>query len=86
MPDADTCYGVVEFPFFRFDNQDIRDILKLHKEDRKMNEDPVCGMPIDPVQALYSSDYRGETYYFCSSVCLERFNLHPERYAHQHAA
>ena len=51
-----------------------------------MNEDPVCGMPVDPTQALYSSEYRGETYYFCSSACLEGFNLHPERYAHQRAA
>jgi YHS domain-containing protein len=51
-----------------------------------MNEDPVCRMPIDPVQATYSAEYQGETYYFCSSACMEQFNAHPERYAHQYAA
>jgi len=51
-----------------------------------MNEDPICGMPIDPVQAIYSSEYRGEVYYFCSAACLERFNICPERYARAHAA
>ena len=51
-----------------------------------MNEDPVCGMPIDPVQAIYSAEYEGETFYFCSPACLEQFHMHPERYVRQLAA
>jgi YHS domain-containing protein len=28
--------------------------------------DPVCGMDIDPVTAAGTSEYKGQTYYFCS--------------------
>jgi Cu+-exporting ATPase len=42
--------------------------------------DPVCGMVIDPVFAAGTSDYKGETYYFCSTNCLKKFRAEPERY------
>jgi YHS domain-containing protein len=51
-----------------------------------MNEDPICGMPMDPGDSIYTCEYRGETYYFCSSACREQFNFFPERYAAQKAA
>jgi Cu+-exporting ATPase len=39
--------------------------------------DPVCGMTIDPNDAAGSADYNGQTYYFCHSSCLERFQADP---------
>jgi Cu+-exporting ATPase len=30
--------------------------------------DPVCGMDIDPATAAGTSEYKGQTYYFCSLV------------------
>ena len=43
--------------------------------------DPVCGMTIDPADAVGHIDYKGHTYYFCAESCLHRFNADPERYA-----
>jgi Cu+-exporting ATPase len=42
--------------------------------------DPVCGMYVDPVKSRGSSEHKGQTYYFCSPLCLERFNADPEKY------
>jgi P-type Cu+ transporter len=41
--------------------------------------DPVCGMEVDSSTDL-RTEYRGETYYFCSPGCLERFEQDPEQY------
>jgi YHS domain-containing protein len=45
-----------------------------------IDRDPVCHMDVDPVSAAASSTYLGETYYFCSEDCKERFDGDPERY------
>jgi P-type Cu+ transporter len=42
--------------------------------------DPVCGMTIDPADAVGHFAYRGKTYYFCADVCLERFRDDPEQF------
>lgn len=42
--------------------------------------DPVCGMTIDPADAVGTSDHEGVTYYFCSATCLEKFKAHPSGY------
>ena len=46
-----------------------------------MNEmttkDPVCGMTVDPEQAL-SHEHAGETYHFCSEHCRNKFAADPE--------
>ncbi len=42
--------------------------------------DPVCGMYVDPAKARGSAEYKGQTYYFCSPRCVERFNAEPEKY------
>src|SRR4051812_44660467 len=34
-------------------------------------------MTIDPADAVGHVDYRGQTYYFCHSSCLERFQAAP---------
>jgi len=44
--------------------------------------DVVCGMDIDPAQAAGTSEYQGQTYYFCSPGCKRQFDCDPQRYAH----
>jgi Cu+-exporting ATPase len=45
-----------------------------------MATDPVCGMEVDPAKAQASSDYEGQTYFFCSSGCLSKFRQNPASY------
>ena len=42
--------------------------------------DPVCGMSIDPADAVGHVEYRGHTYFFCAESCLQRFHADPARY------
>ncbi len=42
--------------------------------------DPICGMEVDPQDAAGKSEYRGQTYYFCNPLCLERFEAEPGKY------
>ena len=42
--------------------------------------DPVCGMTVDPDHAAGSFEYKGTTYYFCSTHCLHRFRENPESF------
>jgi Cu+-exporting ATPase len=42
--------------------------------------DPVCGMTIDPADAVGHFDYQGRTYYFCAESCLEQFRENPEKF------
>lgn len=45
--------------------------------------DPVCGMDIDPATAAGTSEYNGQTYYFCSLGCKKAFDKEPEKYLGQ---
>jgi Cu+-exporting ATPase len=36
-------------------------------------KDPICGMDVDPARAAGSAERDGQTYYFCSRHCLEKF-------------
>src|SRR5712691_7036147 len=49
-------------------------------------KDPVCGMDVDPNRAAGSHQHAGQTYYFCSQSCAEKFRAEPARYAGQAAA
>ncbi len=46
-------------------------------------KDPVCGMDIDPATAAGKSEYKGQTYYFCSAGCKNSFDKEPEKYIDQ---
>jgi YHS domain-containing protein len=46
-------------------------------------KDPVCGMDIDPATAAGTSEYKGQTYYFCSPGCKKSFDKDPEKYVGQ---
>src|SRR5689334_9153108 len=42
--------------------------------------DPVCGMTVDPHTAKHRAGHLGQTYYFCSARCREKFVAAPEKY------
>ena len=48
--------------------------------------DPVCGMSLDRNGAAATSDYRGETYFFCSKDCKTKFERNPDDYARESRA
>ena len=43
-------------------------------------KDPVCGMTVDPADAVASYQYRGTTYWFCSAHCQKKFEAAPGTY------
>jgi len=45
-----------------------------------MVKDPVCGMTIDEKTAAGTSEYQGQTYYFCAPICKTKFDQDPGRY------
>jgi len=42
-------------------------------------KDPVCGMVVTPEKAAGHAEYQGQTYYFCSLHCLEKFKANPQQ-------
>jgi Cu+-exporting ATPase len=42
-------------------------------------KDPVCGMDVETATAAARTEYKGQTYYFCGSMCKEKFDLSPEQ-------
>ena len=46
-----------------------------------MVKDPVCGMDIEPQDAVASREHMGHTFYFCSPNCVAQFDADPHRYA-----
>lgn len=42
--------------------------------------DPVCGMTFDEQKIRWRSDYKGQTYHFCTANCKRWFDSDPERY------
>jgi len=47
---------------------------------RSNAEDPVCGMTVDIGSSTLHKDYKGETYFFCSNNCLQKFSSAPSAY------
>ena len=43
-------------------------------------KDPVCGMMVDPQKSATKVPHGGQTYYFCSKRCAERFEKEPEKF------
>jgi Cu+-exporting ATPase len=40
--------------------------------------DPVCGMTVTQDEAEAAWQHSGDTYYFCSVACLDRFRKDPD--------
>ncbi len=51
-----------------------------HDEPAAAVNDPVCGMGGDPTTAKQASEYRGQTYFFCSLMCKRAFEDNPGHY------
>jgi YHS domain-containing protein len=50
-----------------------------------MMKDPICGMMVDEKNALAksrTSEYKGQTFYFCAVSCKAKFDSDPEKYSH----
>jgi YHS domain-containing protein len=45
-----------------------------------MAKDPVCGMEVDVKTAQNKLEYKGQTYYFCTALCMVTFQNDPEKY------
>ena len=45
-----------------------------------MAKDPICGMDVDEQTAKHTSQYQGQTYYFCAPGCKRAFEANPEQY------
>jgi YHS domain-containing protein len=45
------------------------------------NRHQLYELQVDPTQAADTSDYQGQTYYFCCPGCKETFDRDPGRYA-----
>src|SRR5688572_30627318 len=52
------------------------------KDEKLMAKDPVCGMEIDEAKAAGKSEHDGQTFYFCSAGCKQKFDQDPHRYGH----
>ena len=52
----------------------------LPRYPQAMVIDPVCGMRIDPDDAVATVEFDGETYYFCSEACRDAFVADPAAY------
>jgi YHS domain-containing protein len=50
-----------------------------------MAKDPVCGMDVDEKTAQWTSEYEGQTYYFCAPGCKQAFDKEPEKYTDKRA-
>lgn len=51
-----------------------------------MAKDLVCGMQVDEQQATaqgLTSEYQGQTYYFCAPGCKKQFEQAPQRFVDQ---
>lgn len=48
-----------------------------------MTKDPVCGMVVDPTKAAATTEYKGKTYYFCTSGCKSAFERGLEKFVDQ---
>ena len=49
-------------------------------------KDLVCGMDLDPATTDRRAEHEGQTYYFCSATCKQKFDSNPEQYVNQPAA
>lgn len=45
-----------------------------------MAMDPVCHMEVDEESAQWTSEYMGQTYYFCAAGCKASFDKDPDKY------
>ena len=52
----------------------------LAEATSSLAKDPVCGMSVDPATARHKAEHDGETFFFCSGRCREKFVADPARF------
>ncbi len=52
----------------------------MASEQPVLEQDPVCGMKVEPARAAGQSEHEGKTYWFCSKGCKRRFDESPAAY------
>ncbi|MCA0417419.1 MAG: heavy metal translocating P-type ATPase [Proteobacteria bacterium] len=58
-----------------------------HSDGAKASvKDPVCGMTVDPATAKHRASYAGQSYFFCSAGCHNKFKADPTAYIGGEAA
>jgi xanthine dehydrogenase accessory factor len=57
--------------------QHVSSEMELVKAPRAEAIDPICGMTVDIATAEFTSECDGQTYYFCSKGCKQRFDTQP---------
>ncbi len=55
--------------------------LGLERKEQKTYFDVVCGVELSLSKAKHASEFRSETYYFCSQSCKNHFDGDPVKYA-----
>jgi Cu+-exporting ATPase len=60
--------------------------LSVSQNDQPAAIDPVCGMTVSPKTAAGSFEYKGQTYYFCSTHCFATFQNTPKVFLNKPAA
>jgi ArsR family transcriptional regulator len=50
------------------------------KELVPLVHDPVCQMRVSPKTAGFTTQHHNQTYYFCASGCLKRFEQNPDKF------
>ena len=50
------------------------------KEEKDAYKDPVCGMVVSRSTAPATFRHNGRTYYFCSDICRDKFEVKPREY------
>lgn len=53
---------------------------KVADADFETHIDPVCKMTVSADTAAGKFDYKGETFYFCATNCLNKFRQNPEKF------
>ena len=43
-------------------------------------KDPVCGMDVKPEKAAGKSEQGGQSFYFCSTSCKQKFDQNPKAF------
>ena len=55
-------------------------LTDMNEGGEQMAIDPVCKMEVKESEAVATSEYQGEKYYFCAVVCKKAFDRNPEKY------
>jgi len=55
-------------------------LFRQPRHPSSVERDPASGMIVDGVNAKHRAEYAGDSYFFCSARCREKFIAEPARY------